>query len=353
MNFLSQATRKNQKQKIVEADNEQTIDAVGVDAQSVAAPAPVAEAAAMQSALTRLVRRRLKKLVALAPQIRADADAKTIHDARVWSRRLQQALDALFAKPRSAKVRRVRRTPRRIRRALGEWRNCDVLLEIVAQQHRRTRSEAKRQAWAFVRDYLLEKRAKQVARAGKRLLREDLGEYAARTERVLRQNADEGPEILMQRLGDSVQQAWIAWQSGLARAQETRATADLHAFRIATKVLRYRTELLCDAGAKQLKAQLKSLATLQDAIGVWHDRQVLHQAVAEALGRAEILLNEMPTVRLLLAELEKDRSRQAGEVEKIFRLAIAHAENQQTEGSSATHGTAMPSGAAATASEKT
>ena len=112
----------------------------------------------------------------------------------------------------------------------------------------------------------------------------------------------------MQRLGASVQEAWIAWQSALARAQETRAVGDLHAFRIATKVLRYRTELLYEVGAKPLKAQLKSLADLQDAIGVWHDRQVFHRAVAEALARAEVLLNEMPAVRLLLAELEKDRS---------------------------------------------
>lgn len=310
-------------------------------------------AAAMQSALTRLVRRRLKKFVALAPQIRADADAKTIHDARVWSRRLQQALDAVFPRPRSAKVRRVRRTPRRIRRALGEWRNCDVLLEIVAHQQRRTRSEAKRQAWAFVRDYLLQKRAKEVARSCKRLLREDLGEYAARTEKVLRQAADESPEILMQRLGDSVQEAWIAWQSGLARAQETRATADLHAFRVATKVLRYRTELICDAGAKPLKADLKSLATLQDAIGVWHDRQVLHRAIAEALGRAEVLLNQMQAVRILLAELEKDRSLQAGEVEKIFRLAIAHAAYHPIKNSSETGATAEPSTVTETAGDKT
>ena len=80
--------------------------------------------------------------------------------------------------------------------------------------------------------------------------------------------------------------------------------------RIATKVLRYRTELLYDVGARHFKGQLKWLADLQDALGVWHDRQVLHRAVAEALARPEILLNEMQSARILLAELEKDRSRQ-------------------------------------------
>jgi len=339
----------------VEGENQPTLEASAGDAQPEATPAaPQTPAAiAMRGALTRLLRRRLKKFVALAPQIRADADAKTIHDARVWSRRLQQAIDALFPKPRSPKVRRLRRTLRRIRRSLGEWRNCDVLLEIVAHQRRRTRSEAKRQAWAFVRDYLLQKRAKEVARAWKRLLREDLGDYAARAERVLRQAADESPDILMQRLGDSAQAAWIAWQSGLARAQETRATADLHGLRIATKVLRYRTELLYDVGAKQLKAQLKSLADLQDAIGVWHDGQVLHRVVAEALARPEVLLNQMQAVRILLAELEKDRSRQANEVEKIFRLANEHAENQRMESSRETDAAPTPSAVTEALTDKT
>ena len=103
--------------------------------------------------------------------------------------------------------------------------------------------------------------------------------------------------------------------------------------------MRYRTELLFEVGAKPLKAQLKSLADLQDAIGVWHDRQVLHRAVAEALARAEVLLNEMPAVRILLADVEKDRSLQAKDVEKIFRLAMEHAGNYQMESSSETHAT--------------
>jgi hypothetical protein len=70
---------------------------------------------------------------------------------------------------------------------------------------------------------------------------------------------------------------------------------------------------------------------------------VLHQAVAEALARTEVLLNEMQTVRILLAELEKDRSLQAKEVEKIFRLANEHAENQQWESPSETAAPQTPS----------
>ena len=321
--------------KTVKEENEQGPESATTDHPATVPLAETPDSIAIRRALTRLLRKRVKRFVALAPEVRADANPKAVHDARVWSRRLQQGISAFFPKPRSGKVRRLRRTPRRIRRMLGEWRNCDVLLEIVARQQRRTRSEAKRRAWAFVRDYLLQKRSKDVARAGKKLLRQDVGNYAALAHRLLSQPPDESPEILMQRLCGSVQGAWTKWQSALARAQETRAVGDLHAFRMTTKNLRYRTELLYDVGHKHMKPQLKWLADLQDALGVWHDRQVLHQAVAEAVARAEILLNELQAARLLLAELETDRSRQSQDIDKIFRLAIEHPGHKQMESWSA------------------
>ena len=181
---------------------------------------------------------------------------KIIHDARVWSRRLQQAIDALFAKPRSAKVRRLRRTPRRIRCALGEWRNCDVLIEIVTP---RAATHAQRNQAASLglcpRIPVTETRKRS---------RPSVEETAARGPGRLRRPsrkvaadklAEESPDVLMQRLGDSVQEARIAWQASLSRARETRAAGDLHGLRIATKVLRYRTELLYDLGAKHLQAE--------------------------------------------------------------------------------------------------
>ena len=329
----------------MKAENEQGPEAAAIDHPPAAPFAETPDSIAIRRALARLLRKRLKKFVALAPELRSDANPKTVHDVRVWSRRLQQAVSAFFPKPRSGKVRRLRRTPRRIRRALGEWRNCDVLLDVVAKQEQRTRSEGKRQAWAFVRDYLLQKRSKEVARAEKKMLRHDLGNYAALAKKLIDRPPDESPEILMQRLCNSVQQAWTEWQSAYHRAQETRAVDDLHAFRIATKDLRYRTELLYDVGHRQLKAQLKWLADLQDAIGVWHDREVLHEAVAAAVARAEILLNELPTARILLAELETDRSRQAQDVEKIFRLAIEHPEYRQMESWSETTNSPGPTDA--------
>ena len=315
----------------MDGENEAKPEATTGEIQQAATLAEAPDSTAVRRALTRLLRKRLKKLVALAPQVYADGNPKTVHDVRVWSRRLQQAVGALFPKPRSGKVRRLRRTPRRIRRVLGEWRNCDVLLEMVAKQQRRTRSDAKRRAWALVRDYLLQKRSKEVARAEKKMLRVDLGDYTALAQRLLDQPPEETPEVLMERLRDRARRAWSKWQNALSRAQETRATEDLHGFRIATKGLRYRTELLYDVGLRQVKAQLKWLAELQDVLGVWHDRQVFVLAVAQAVARAEILLTEPRASRILLAELETEQKRQSQEVEKIFRLAAADTGHQLME----------------------
>ena len=186
----------------------------------------------------------MKKFVALAPELSADANPKTIHDVRVWSRRLQQAISAFFpqAAPRQgAAIETGRLDGFGARSANGVTAMC--CSKIVAKQQRRTRSEAKRRAWGFVRETTCSRSAvSEVARGRKNCCVGILGNYAAVAQKLIDRPPDESPEILMQRLCDSVQEAWTQWQSACTRAQETRAVNDLHAFRIATKDLRYRTE---------------------------------------------------------------------------------------------------------------
>jgi len=277
--------------------------------------------AALQSDLERLLRKRVKKFVALVPAVLADGDPDAVHDARVCSRRVQQAVNALFPKPRAGKVRQLHRTPRRVRRALGEWRNCDVLLDLVRRRLRRARSEAKRRAWELVHAYLLEKRNAEIARARKKLLRQDPAGYANLARWLLDHPPSEVTDTIMARLHESVTDAWNGWQSALAHAQDTRTVSDMHALRVATKALRYRLELVHDVSPERMKLELTWLADLQEALGAWHDRQLLQQAVAEAVGRADTLLNELTSARILLGELDAARRRPARDVDRIFALA--------------------------------
>lgn len=293
-----------------------------------ASRADATDAEVARRALTRLFRRRVKKFVALAPKARAEAEPKIIHDVRVASRRLQQALGAVFPKPRAGKVKQLRRVARRVRRELGEWRNCDVLLEAVAKQERRARSEPYRQAWALVRAYVMKKRRKEIARAERKLPSLDFEGYGVLALRLVDESPAEPAEVLLARLQASAQRAQRKWQAALKRARETRAVDDLHALRIATKALRYRTELLYDLGQGAVKEQVRWLAELQDALGAWHDRQVLARAVAQSVARARILLAEIPAARVLLRVLQVSQSRQIRDAEEILRLAGASPQEQ-------------------------
>ena len=291
-------------------------------------PRPAAES----RTLAQLVQKRLEKYVSLLPAVLAGDDPDAVHDVRVWSRRLQQSVTALFPKPRPAKVRRLRRPLRRVRRFLGEWRNCDVVLEMVLREQRRTRSKAKRQAWEQVRQHLLQKRSDQVARARKKLLRQDLVDFSGRIGKLIDQPRDEeNAEALTVRLRAGIEAAWSRWESSLAQAMKTREPRDTHALRIATKAMRYRTELLHDLGDASTQPLLGWLKELQETLGLWHDRQVLYQMIAEALARPEFLLQESDAARTLLTVLEKDRSQQGTATDKIFRLALEHTGRKQME----------------------
>ena len=283
-------------------------------------------------ALTRLLRKRLERYVSIMPVVLVGDDPDAVHDVRVWSRRLQQSLVALFPKPRSGKVRKLRRTLRRVRRALGQWRNCDVVLKLASKQQQRTRSREKKQAWGLVRDYLLQRRGDQVARARKKLRRQDLADLVGRIEKLMVQSGgQQETEALMARLCAGIEGAWTKWQSSLVQAVEARQRSDIHALRIASKTLRYRIELLHDLGDANTQPLLEWLKELQEALGIWHDRQVLYQAMAEAMARPEFLLRRPDVARKLLIEMEKDYLRQETAINEIFRLAAEHGGRKQME----------------------
>ena len=65
-------------------------------------------------------------------------------------------------------------------------------------------------------------------------------------------------------------------------AQADASIRNVHALRIATKRLRYRVELAGDVGERRAAEVLPWLEKLQDAIGRWHDRQVLREVAGHA-----------------------------------------------------------------------
>lgn len=291
--------------------------------------------------LVNLLHKRQRRFGAVLTKVLSEQTPDAVHDLRVWSRRLQQTLAALFPDSRSHRLRSLRRTLRRARRALGEWRNCDVALQRLARKQRQTRSPEKRRAWALVIDSVRKRRQREVRRARRRLVRLDLFDLAEDVAAVLkapspsRDGSSTSPR-------DIVLAAHAQWQKALAGALEDRRVENIHAFRIQTKRLRYRIELLRDLGAPDTDVPLGWLSSLQDALGGWHDRLELGRCIAAALATPETLQDQPRMCIVLLKELEKENRLAAAELDRLMREASAGPRRTQFDAWTTLHGQAPP-----------
>jgi CHAD domain-containing protein len=269
--------------------------------------------------LLAVTHKRLEKFVSLFAKVLVSDDPDTIHDARVWSRRLQEAFRVLFPKPRTGKNRKLVRTLRQVRRALGNWRNTDVTIGLIDDKLNSARTSAANTGWDLVKDYLQERRERQMARAREELSRHDIAQFVTRTQSVLQPNGlQQEPEELLKQ---SVEAALTNWNDALQKAKESSQADQIHALRIAGKRLRYRAELLAELGDASVKPRVKSLKLLQDALGNWHDRYVLLQLIAEFIGRPDFLVENLDAGRALLAQMEKERHKNELTVSAILKRA--------------------------------
>ena len=243
----------------------------------------------------------------IAPVLAAD-DVEAVHDLRVVTRRLEQALIALCPEGLPKSVKRLRRMLRRVRRALGAWRNCDVAWAMTAARRRHTRSGRRRGAWDLVYRSLEGRRLEECIRARRKLLDKDLRGFARRLQVALRELLPATPaERLHAFVRTEAQAAWTRWCEVCARAEADRNVTSIHALRIATKRLRYHVELARELGDVAAEPLLDWCRALQERLGDWHDHQMLQQVMAEALARPEAMLSELDVVQTGLAELARER----------------------------------------------
>jgi CHAD domain-containing protein len=277
------------------------------------------EPAPSHQKLLGVTQKRLEKFVSLFAKVLVSDHPDTIHDTRVWSRRLQETFRVLFPKPRTGKNRKLVRTLRQVRRALGNCRNTDVTIGLIEDRLNAATASTAHKAWDLVRDYLREKRELQMARAREELAQHDITQFATRTQSVLQPNGlQRQPEELLKR---SLEEALMAWNEALREAKENSQVDQIHALRISGKRLRYRAELLAELGDASVKPRIKSLKSLQDDLGNWHDRYVLLQLIAEFIGRPDFLVENPETGRALLAQMEKERHKNELAVSAILKSA--------------------------------
>jgi CHAD domain-containing protein len=289
-----------------------------------------------------LLHRRVRKLGPLVAKVLGERTPEAVHDLRVLTRRVQQTLTALFAGSRYHRLRLINRTLRRSRRALGEWRNYDVVLERLARKRRQTRSAEKQRAWALVIDSVRQHRQHEMRRARRRLVRLDLFDLNDEVEALLEAHSGISGGGAGATPREIVAAARASWQTALSRAFEERRPENVHAFRIETKRLRYRIELVRDLGVQDTAEPLKWLASLQEALGGWHDRLELGRCIAQAVAASETLYDQPRLSMILLAELEKEQKLAAAEVDALMREVSKSPRRKQFDAWAAHHEQASP-----------
>jgi CHAD domain-containing protein len=258
--------------------------------------------------LIRLLDRRTR---ALRRQLAAAVAGKEagVHQARVASRRLREALPVLTVGLTHSKGGKARRKIRRLTDALGGVRELDVTLGLIDELTDRPSVPAA--ALSEVRAQVIEERERRRQAMLKRLEHVDISKLDRRLNSV--------KHALMH-----ATQAQHGWRAALAarvarrarrlaraidEAGQVYAAQALHDVRIASKKLRYALEIADESGAAPCKDSVRTLKRVQDTLGRLHDLQVLQHHVA-AVGATPRRRRTTPDVALAaLSRLVEDECR--------------------------------------------
>jgi CHAD domain-containing protein len=205
---------------------------------------------------------------------------RAIHQARVASRRLREALPVV---PGSGEGRRrdsLLRDVRRIGRALGSVREIDVSLKELADRAKKGSLDPV--AVTYLVDYLNEQRAERMHELEHKLERVDLRKLAAAIDE-LADGCEAGRATGWHtHLSARMRKKAKRLASELRSAGTMYAAEPMHDVRISAKKLRYSLELARAAAAAPVEADVKGLKRLQRLLGHLHDLQVLQLYAREA-----------------------------------------------------------------------
>jgi CHAD domain-containing protein len=220
-----------------------------------------------------LLRQRLVSLLRAMPLAQA-GDQTSVHQARVASRRLRQALPLLGVRADAAALDRADRRVRRITRALGPVRELDVTLLLLAELSRKPAAPAR--ALARVRAAVTEERQERRREMLAAIKPSKLNKLRKRLVEVAAPETDEPPT--RSALDAATAQA-------ASRAAELKIAIEhaggiyladrLHRVRVAAKKLRYALEIQRELTKSRSTTYLNRLKAQQDLLGRMHDFEIL------------------------------------------------------------------------------
>jgi CHAD domain-containing protein len=221
-----------------------------------------------------LLRQRVAALRRMLPGARS-GDASAIHQARVATRRLREAMPLVEAgKP----GRRIEREARELTGVLGNVRELDVALLMLAELEKSKGVPSA--ALACLRRVVGDERRALHKETAKRIDECDMDRLQRKALRRLEKRSARRHGTLNRQ-----DQVAAARRRAARRAERLEATIDaagamylperLHQVRIAVKKLRYALEIVRDLSGSRAEARIRVLKQSQDLLGRMHDLEVL------------------------------------------------------------------------------
>jgi CHAD domain-containing protein len=283
-----------------------------------------------RAALLVILEQRLETMLDAMPAAQA-GDTRSVHQARVATRRLREALPVLRGSMNGAALSRLRRQVRKMTRALGPVRELDVSLahlDQLAAGH-----VVSSRALGAVRQALARERAARRREMLATITPGRLNRLRERLTRVSTGAAAPAPATATEEARRQVGKRAGRLLATVERAGGLYLADRLHAVRVAAKKLRYALEIERELKRSRSTARITQLKRLQDLLGRMHDFEVLidrtREVQANVAGRDRALTLELDTlVRTLEAECRRDHAtymRRRGAILELCRT-LAQAE---------------------------
>jgi len=207
-----------------------------------------------------------------------EGDGRGVHQARVASRRLREAVPVLTSGVKGTRAGKARDKIRRLTKALGTVRELDVTLQVLDELA--AKDTLPRLSLEEVRARVVTERDERRSVMLKRLEHVNLAKLDRRLASVGQVLAQTDSEEWRDALGSRLMKRSKALAVAIAEAGHMYSPEYLHRVRIAAKKLRYAMELAADAGVKAASPLVGAVKRTQDTLGRLHDLQVLQSHVA-------------------------------------------------------------------------
>lgn len=266
----------------------------------------VGAATLLGEAAPALLLAKAEPLFALEEAARGGADADAVHDMRVASRRLREAMRLLAPLYPGREFGRWYRRIRKVTRALGPVRDSDVFIEEFSRLAPAF-GEGGRRAVAFFVGHRTGRREHELAALNRQLAALDLDKHRASLDSLV--HAVSGTPDAARPFADFAHAAVAERAAAVFGAQpealDERNMAEQHALRIDYKRLRYAVEAFAPCYEDDFDSLHGTLVAFQDTLGNMHDLHVFldlvrDPALGAAAGRAGVSAHDLAEVEQTL-----------------------------------------------------